>query len=122
MRTPHVLVILLAFACGGKTATPTTGPAVTTADNATAGDGTAALEPLPRKPGVQLVVTPADAEINVDGEDVGPASALPGGFLDLAPGMHQISIRKAGFDTWRVEVMVRDEAERLTVELKAAGP
>lgn len=109
MRTLPVLAILALASCGGSQATSTS---TTTTEPA------ATVDAAPRGPGVTLKVDPADATIVVDGQEVGSAAGLPGGFVALAPGIHQIAISKPGYETWRAEVMVHEEPEAITIQLK----
>ena len=51
-------------------------------------------------------VQPIDAEVLVDGE----AWTTPAGsrlVIQLAPGRHRVTVRKAGFDTYTEEVLIR---------------
>jgi hypothetical protein len=62
-------------------------------------------------------VDPPDAEVEIDGAARGPASNL-GAAITLAPGAHQIVIRKTGFEIWRGEVEIKDQQpERIQVKL-----
>lgn len=79
--------------------------------------------PTPQGPGVVLRIDHPDAEVFVDGERVGVASDLEGKgwFIALEAGIHQIAVRKPGFNTWRVEVAVRDKPETIEVTLEPAA-
>lgn len=61
-----------------------------------------------------LDVTPADAEVEVDGAPRGKASDLKA--LELVPGPHQIVIKKPGFEIWRGEVAI-ETTETIQVRL-----
>ncbi len=64
---------------------------------------------------LSLDVEPTDAEVEVDGSARGKASQLEG--LELAPGPHQIVIKKPGFEIWRGEVALEKTAETIQVRL-----
>ncbi len=76
--------------------------------------------PPPEKPaiiGIVLDVSPADAEVVVDGVSRGAASALSAG-VPLDPGVHQLVIKRDGFRPYRVEFTVSDKAEEFAVRLE----
>jgi hypothetical protein len=68
--------------------------------------------------GLAVTVEPIDAEILIDGRPYGKVSELPpGGFVPLQPGLYQVSLRRAGFATWRAEVALRSGVEPIRVVL-----
>ena len=50
------------------------------------------------------------------------AFAANNSVLPLDPGIHRISIRKDGYKTFRLEVVVRDESIPVEVTLEPAAP
>ena len=67
---------------------------------------------------IELVTTPADAELVLDGEAHGSATQR----LTLPTFEHEIIVRKAGFATYRTLVTPRKEVEkRLQIRLKTAA-
>ena len=71
--------------------------------------------------GIRFVIEPNDAEVIVDGEPMGTASELPP-LVEFEAGIHQILVRKDGFQTWRAEVAIRDQTETITVTLEPKTP
>ncbi|MBN9685983.1 MULTISPECIES: PEGA domain-containing protein [unclassified Corallococcus] len=69
--------------------------------------------------GLRLDVMPDRARVFVDGRAMGLARHL-GTLLPLSPGVHQVSVRLEGHDTWRAEVMVGDRPEPIQVTLTAS--
>jgi hypothetical protein len=69
-------------------------------------------------------VQPGDAEIVIDDQSKGRVSDYEGGFLSLAPGIYQITLKARGHKAWRAEVAVKAQAEPLQVQLErdAASP
>ena len=69
--------------------------------------------------GFRLDVDPSDSELTVDGQVLGPVSqvALTEGVLELAPGVHQMSLKRKGYQTWRAEVALGSTVEPLKVNL-----
>lgn len=69
--------------------------------------------------GFRLDVDPSDAELTVDGKDFGPVNAVPlvEGVLALDPGVHQMSLKRKGYQTWRAEVALGNDVEPLKVNL-----
>jgi len=68
--------------------------------------------------GLVFSVEPADAEVFIDGRSLGRASDLPGGGLvPLPSGLYQVSLKRAGYATWRAEVAVRAASEPIRVTL-----
>lgn len=75
--------------------------------------------------GLAFSVEPGDAEVFVDGRSFGSAADLArGGALPLEPGLYQVTLRRAGYATWRAEVAVRGAIEsiRVTLSGRAANP
>ena len=60
-------------------------------------------------------IEPTDAEVEVDGSARGKASEVRE--LALAPGPHQIVIKKPGFEIWRGEVALEKTTETVQVRL-----
>jgi hypothetical protein len=69
--------------------------------------------------GFRLDVDPSDAELTVDGKELGPVNAVPlaDGVLSLDPGVHQLSLQRKGYQTWRAEVSLGNQVEPLKVNL-----
>ncbi|MBL8951883.1 MAG: PEGA domain-containing protein [Myxococcaceae bacterium] len=69
--------------------------------------------------GLRLEVVPPDAELTIDGQVLGPLSSVPleGGVLGLSPGVHQLSLKAKGYQTWRGEVALGNDVEPLKVSL-----
>lgn len=69
--------------------------------------------------GFRLDVDPSDAELTVDGQVIGPVNAVPltDGVLALEPGVHQMSLKRKGYQTWRAEVALGNQVEQLKVSL-----
>lgn len=87
----------------------------------------AAADPAPPAPvdsGLSLAVEPADAELVIDGRSLGKVTDLGGGVVPLPPGLYQVSLRRAGFSTWRAEVGVHAGLEpiRVTLARRSATP
>ena len=84
-----------------------------------------APSPLPAAPapaaatGLAFSVSPREAEIAIDGQPSGTVAdlAAAGGVLILPPGIYQVSLKSAGYVTWRAEVAVRSSVERIDVKL-----
>jgi hypothetical protein len=68
--------------------------------------------------GLRLDVHPEDAEVEIDGASAGIAYQLTRA-VALTPGVHQIVIRRAGHETWRGEVEIKDRTETIQVRLEA---
>ncbi|MBI3183922.1 MAG: PEGA domain-containing protein [Myxococcales bacterium] len=107
-------------ALGCATSPPAAPPPPTRAEQPAAGP--------PDKPhgpasGLAFVVEPSDAEIFVNGASLGLVSDLSGkgGTVALEPGVYQVSLKRAGYVTWRAEVAVKSGTERIQVVL-ARGP
>lgn len=69
--------------------------------------------------GLRLNVMPDEARVFVDGRAMGLARQL-GALLPLSPGVHQVSVRLEGHDTWRAEVRVGERPEPIQVTLTAS--
>lgn len=71
-------------------------------------------------PGIAFDINPGDAEVIVDGESLGSAANGDiGEVLELVPGLHQIMIRHADYETYRVEVTIGEKTELLQINLQA---
>jgi glucose/arabinose dehydrogenase len=117
LRLRATLVVAL-LACGGAPARPP--PPATPEHAAVATDAALPDAPqLPAVPGVALKVTPADAEVAIDGVARGVASALPL-VVALEPGVHQLVITRDGYAPYRVEFLVADKPETFAVRLERA--
>jgi hypothetical protein len=75
--------------------------------------------PEPLSTGLVFAVEPVDAEIAVNGQPRGTVGALADarGILPLPPGIYQVSLKAAGYVTWRAEVAVRSSTEPIRVKL-----
>jgi hypothetical protein len=77
--------------------------------------------PAPEKAvsGFRFEVQPPDSELTVDGQVVGPVSSVPmqDGVFRLDPGVHQMSLKRKGYQTWRAEVALGSQVEALKVNL-----
>jgi hypothetical protein len=109
-----VVCACLGVACGPRPAPAPPGP------SGPAAPATDAASPAPQKPGVRLKIDPPDALVFVDGK----AHDLAGGdgFVELEPGLHQVMIRREGYQTWRAEVTVKDGVELLDLKLEKSAP
>jgi hypothetical protein len=67
---------------------------------------------------VAIESTPPGADIEVDGDFVGNAPST----IAVAPGRHQIAIKKKGFADWSRTVNVTGGSIHLNAELEAAAP
>lgn len=73
--------------------------------------------------GLAFSVEPGDAEVIVDGRSLGSAAALArGGALALEAGLYQVTLRRAGYATWRAEVAVGATVETIRVALSPRAP
>jgi hypothetical protein len=71
---------------------------------------------------IRLDCKPADALVNVDGEDKGSAAAITAkGALTLPRGLHRIEITRPGFRPFRFELILGEKPETLKVELQPVG-
>ncbi len=114
--------LLLLALCGplfaGCATAPKTGPVLASPETPTP-DAPELPAEVASSPGLRLLVEPKDAELTIDGESRGPVAAFEaqGGFIQLQPGLYQVSLKKAGYVTWRAEVAVRDGPEPIQVTL-----
>ncbi len=68
---------------------------------------------------LNILATPDDAEVFVDGERVGQAGQFEKNPIELKSGTHKIEIRKAGFASEMREVYVGNQSRHtLKVTLK----
>ena len=69
---------------------------------------------------MRFSVDPDGAQIYVDGKPMGKVSELRalGGVLKIAPGIYQVSLRLAGYETWRAEVSVGEGTQTIQVALQ----
>jgi hypothetical protein len=76
-------------------------------------------KPPPQITGIRIDVEPPDAELTVDGQNLGPVSQVPlsDGVLKLEPGLHQMTLKRKGYQTWRGEVSLGNTVEPLKVSL-----
>jgi hypothetical protein len=102
-----LLLLLLLCACGAPAAQTTATPPAPPAEPDAPATG----------PGVQLHVSPPEAEVTIDDQVLGPASTLPA-VIPLAPGLHALVVSHPGHRTYRVEFTVADAAETFTVSLE----
>ncbi|MDF1563580.1 MAG: hypothetical protein P1V51_11085 [Deltaproteobacteria bacterium] len=75
----------------------------------------------PEASGLCLVVQPEDTLVVVDGDEHGMVSSIGEAgarFIPLSPGIHRITLRREGMQTWRTEVTVAQRAEPIVVELE----
>ncbi|HUB09833.1 MAG TPA: PEGA domain-containing protein [Myxococcales bacterium] len=73
--------------------------------------------------GIRFFVDPPDAEVLVNGRDLGSVARLGAdGSLRLTPGIYRVTLRHPGFETWRAEVAVRGAFERIQVQLVKQTP
>ena len=79
----------------------------------------AAAAPVAAKVGVALDVTPADAEVLINGVSHGEAGKLAP-VIELKPGLYTLVIEHAGYTSYRVEFSVADKVESFSVHLEPA--
>lgn len=119
--------LFVAIACGSSSpppAEPAPASARTGAEGADAQSATpATLAECPTEAGLCFQVAPADAELEVDGEVLGPIQDLGRGlvFVEIEPGIHMITLKRDGFVTWRAEVSVAETAETINVTMEEKG-
>jgi formylglycine-generating enzyme required for sulfatase activity len=82
--------------------------AVRTVQTEPEGHSSLALELVPNIGRIQLLVTPPDAEVVVDGRSRGMGSQT----LALTAREHELTVRKAGFETRTQEITPRTELEQ----------
>lgn len=118
IRPLHLLVLLAAAGCASApSAVPASSAPAAPAPQAPAPPAAAAARP---STGLELVIVPADADVEIEGVRRAPASAIAsgtGGIVPLAPGVYRVSIRHPEYATWRAEVSVRTGVERIEVTL-----
>jgi hypothetical protein len=99
---------------------PAVAPTAPTAPTTPSEQGSPAAARAPAsESGLRFAVEPADAEISVDGRAFGTVAELAGqgGILNLAPGIYQVSLKAAGFVTWRAEVALHSGTETIRAKL-----
>jgi hypothetical protein len=69
------------------------------------------------KVGVALSVTPADAEVFIDGVSYGKASSWAD-VIELKPGLYTLLVSRTGYVSYRVEFSVGDKIESFAVQLE----
>lgn len=69
-----------------------------------------------QEPGLKVLAEPDDAELTIDGQSYGKVSAMTEP-LKLKSGIYQVSLKRAGYQTWRAEVAVGEKTEQLRVVL-----
>lgn len=105
MRTSALLSLLVvSFGCSHSSPSERSDPTTATTASAVA-------EPTS---GLVFEVEPASAELIIDGQSHGP---VPSAALSLPPGVYQVSLKAAGYVTWRAEVSVTARIERVKVRL-----
>ncbi|MBS1124327.1 MAG: hypothetical protein H6Q90_6555 [Deltaproteobacteria bacterium] len=110
--------LALLVSCGGHRATQVSEPATAPLSAAP----TAKAEPVVFKPmivGVELIVSPPEAQVFIDDVLYGEASMLDA-VISLEPGLHQLVIRHDGYKPYRVELAVSDKTETVAVSLEPA--
>lgn len=61
---------------------------------------------------------PADATVEVDDVERGTVDQLSmNGGLEVSLGVHRIVVRRAGFESYRVELSVGEKGERISIQL-----
>ncbi len=110
--------LALLVSCGGHRAAQVSEPATSPPPTAP----TAKAEPVVFKPmivGVELIVSPPEAQVFIDDVLYGEASMLDA-VIALEPGLHQLVIRHDGYKPYRVELTVSDKTETVAVSLEPA--
>jgi hypothetical protein len=115
-----VLAAAAALACASAPG-PRPAPAAAGPRAAVAGEASVA-GPRADPVGLSFSVDPADAEVLVDGRSCGKAGELARSGLPLPPGLYQVSLKRAGYATWRAEVAVRGGLEPIRVTLSRTAP
>lgn len=108
------LACVLLMACGGKVVAPAARE--TTPPTPIAGGTKPAPAATSTTIGLALTVTPADAEVLIDGVPYGKASGLDS-TVELSPGLYTLTVEKAGYVSYRVEFSVGDKTEAFVVQL-----
>jgi len=75
----------------------------------------AANAPAAAVSGLTVEASVANCDIEVDGSFVGSTPST----LNLAPGKHEILVKKSGFQDWSRSMMVGSGAVRLNAEMVA---
>lgn len=120
--------LLAMLACAACASAPRPPPAPAPTPGPTGAPDPAMVLPEvapPARAGLQLMVAPPDAEVEIEGVLRAPAAGLAakdGGFVPLPPGVHRVSVRRAGYHTWRAEVSVGTAVERIEVTLTPMEP
>lgn len=119
-------VFLLATACSSSASQPIepAPPSRTIAPPENAeleSDAPAESTECPNEAGLCFSVTPADAQLEVDGNVLGPLGDLGNGlvFVGLEPGIHMITLTRDGYATWRAEVSIAEAAETINLTMEA---
>jgi hypothetical protein len=66
---------------------------------------------------LSVASTPDSAEIEIDGEFMGNTPSV----LDLEPGEHTVTIRKAGYAAWERKMKLASGDVKLNAELEQEG-
>ena len=116
-RLLRAIAASLLLSCGGQPTTRPVSPSpVDPAPAISPQPSPASDRPHNGKLGVSLTVSPADAEVVIDGVSRGKASDLEP-VVELTPGLHTLVIAHAGYAPYRVEFSVSDKAESFVVRL-----
>jgi hypothetical protein len=104
-------------------ALPGCGPAATSRPPVTApGSDASAPDSSQQTTLVQINCKPADARVLVNGKSRGNARRIAAtGGLHLHPGLHRFEIKRRGYRTYRIELIVGDRAEVLEIKLQRKG-
>jgi hypothetical protein len=68
-----------------------------------------------RQAEIEVVSSPAGADIEIDGNFVGSTPSS----LTATPGQHQVVVKKAGYESWQRKVLVTGGHVRLNAQLEA---
>jgi len=79
--------------------------------------GTVAATVLPTATGLTIDASVANCDIDVDGSFVGSTPST----LNLAPGKHDIVVKKAGYTDWSRSMTLTSGAIRVNAEMVAVG-
>ena len=82
---------------------------------AASGDAAVAIASAAPAPGLTIDASVPNCDIEVDGNFVGSTPST----LNLAPGKHEIVVKKAGYQDWTRNMMVASGAVRLSAEMVA---
>ena len=72
----------------------------------------------PQQASIAIDSNPPGAEIEVDGAFVGNAPST----ITVAPGTHEVSVKKKGFSTWTRKLTATGGSVRISAELEAESP